>query len=427
MSEQHHTTALESSQPAAEAKHAHDLRILIILSALMSFSSISTDMYLPALPTLVQDFHADIGRVELTISTFLIGFSLGQLFWGPLSDRLGRRMPIAAGLVVFILGSVGCAMSSTITEMLVWRIFQALGACSGPGLARAMARDLYARERAAQMLSTLILMMAIAPLLGPLLGGEILAVWSWHGIFWVLALLGLLALAALTLLPETLPASRRSQSSLQQTLKDYLALVRDRRLLVYAVSGGFYYGGCYAFIAGTPFAYVDYYHVSTQIFGLLFGINIVGLMALNFVNTRLVGKLGAERIFRFGCWIAAISGIALAIDAWFGWGGVAGLAIPIFCFMAVSGFIVANSVASVLAAFPKQAGAASSLVGAMHYGSGILSAALLGWFADGTPWPMGAIVAIAGIGCLVSAWLQNRVTHVPVERNAHLAEVGQEC
>lgn len=396
----------------AASVRANDLRVLVILSALMSFSSISTDMYLPALPTLVDELHTDIGLVELTISTFLIGFSIGQLFWGPISDRLGRRLPIAAGLLLFIVGSIGCATSASIGQMLSWRVVQAVGACAGPVLARAMVRDLYPRERSAQMLSILILMMAIAPLLGPLLGGQVLTVWSWRGIFWILAIAGVLALIALWALPETLASSHRSREPLGTTLHSYLALARDPRLIIYAVSGGFYYGGCYAFIAGTPFAYVDYYHVSPRVFGLLFGVNIVGLMVVNFINTRLVLRLGSERIFRLGTWIAALSGIALAVDAKFGWGGVPGLAIPIFCFMSVSGFIVANSVASALAAFPKQAGAASSLVGAMHYGSGVLSAAMLGWFADGTPGTMGWIVAAAGVGCLATALLQ---TTAPAE------------
>lgn len=392
--------------PIAEQKHAHDLRILVILSALMSFASISTDMYLPALPTLVHDLHTDIGRIELTISTFLVGFSLGQLLWGPVSDRLGRRGPIAAGLLLFILGSAGCALSASIEQMLAWRVVQALGACAGPVLARAMARDLYARERSAQMLSVLILMMAVAPLLGPLLGGQVLAIGSWRTIFWILGLFGLSALLALRFLPETLPASMRRTEPLHNTLASYLLLLRDPRLIVYAVSGGFYFGGCYAFIAGAPFAYVDYYQVSPKLFGLLFGVNIIGLMAVNFLNTRLVTRLGSEPLFRFGTWIAALSGIVLAVDAHFGWGGLAGLAVPIFCYMSASGFIVANSVASALAPFPRQAGAASSLVGAMHYGSGVLSAAMLGWFADGTPWPMGWIIAAGGIGCLVIALLQ---------------------
>ncbi|MBT3069156.1 MFS transporter, partial [Rhodoferax sp. U11-2br] len=180
-----------------EERHQHDLRILIILSALMSFASISVDMYLPALPTLVVDLHADIARIELTISTFLIGFSIGQLFWGPISDTYGRRVPIGVGLLLFILGSVGCAMSQTSEQMLVWRVVQALGACAGPVLARAMVRDLYARERSAQMLSVLILMMGVAPLIGPLIGGQIIHFWTWRVIFWVLAVVGVITLFTL--------------------------------------------------------------------------------------------------------------------------------------------------------------------------------------------------------------------------------------
>ncbi len=379
--------------------------MLIILSALMSFSSIATDMYLPALPTLVTDLHADIGRVELTISTFLIGFSAGQLLWGPVSDRIGRRLPIMAGLVLFAAGSIGCALSADIGQLLLWRVVQALGACAGPVLARAMVRDLYARERAAQMLSILILMMAVAPLAGPLLGGQILRIASWRAIFGVLAACGILALLALKLLPETLPPIKRNHAPLSSTFADYLGLIRDPRLLTYALAGGFYYGGCYAFIAGTPFAYVDYYHVSTTAFGLLFSVNIAGLMAVNFLNTRLIPRLGSERLFRIGAVIVAAAGIALIVNARTGFGGVAGLAIPIFFFMAPSGFIVANSVASALSFFPRQAGAASSLVGAMHYGSGVLTAAMLGWFADGTPWPMGWIVGVCGLGCLAVSLL----------------------
>jgi len=154
----------------------HRLRVLAVLSALMGFASISTDLYLPAMPTMAYDLGADAGDMELTVSGFLIGFSLGQLLWGPLGDRYGRRLPIAVGLVLFIIGSTGCAISGNANEMITWRVVQAVGACSGVVLSRAMVRDLYEGSRAAQMLSTLITVMAIAPLLGPIVGGQVLAV-----------------------------------------------------------------------------------------------------------------------------------------------------------------------------------------------------------------------------------------------------------
>jgi DHA1 family bicyclomycin/chloramphenicol resistance-like MFS transporter len=305
-------------------------------------------------------------------------------------------------MILFALGSMGCAIAGSANQMIAWRVLQALGACSGPVLARAMVRDLYTRDRSAQMLSTLMLIMGVAPLLGPIVGAQIMEFWSWRAIFWALAVFGVATLLAILALPETLAPERRSRQRLTQVWSGYVTLARNPHLLGYAAAGGFYYCGAYAFIAGTPFAYIDFYHVPDQLYGFLFGINIVGMMGANFLNSRLVMHLGADRIFRFGTALAAVSGIVTALDAYFGWGGLYGLVIPLFFYFCASGMIVANSVASALAAFPQAAGAASALVGAGHYGSGILSAAMLGWFADGTPWTMGWIIGLMGICSLAS-------------------------
>ena len=160
---------------------------ILILSGLMAFASLSTDIYLPAMPVMAAELQGD---AELTITGFLIGFAVAQLIWGPIGDRLGRRTPLFIGMVLFIIGSVGCALSVSIDQIIFWRVFQALGACTGPMLARAMVRDLFARTRAAQMLSTLTIVMAIAPIIGPLLGGQLIRVTSWHAIFWLLAGIG---------------------------------------------------------------------------------------------------------------------------------------------------------------------------------------------------------------------------------------------
>lgn len=266
-------TIVDTAEPNAVAPgRPNGLRLLLILSALMSFASISTDIYLPALPTIGRALHTSSGSIELTFSAFLVGFSLGQLLWGPISDQHGRRVPIAIGMVLFIIGSAGCAMSDTVTQMMGWRVVQALGACVGPVLSRAMVRDLYGREQSARMLSTLILIMGVAPLLGPLIGGQILRLWSWRGIFWTLTGVGVLTLISLSGLPESLPRSNRSTEPLRQTFVGYLDLLRDARLMGYALSGGFFYGGAYAFIVGTPFVYIEYYRISPQSYGWLFGL-----------------------------------------------------------------------------------------------------------------------------------------------------------
>ncbi|QHI98498.1 Bcr/CflA family efflux MFS transporter [Xylophilus rhododendri] len=386
------------------------LGTVLILSALMSFGSISTDIYLPALPTIARELHGQHGSVELTLSAFLVGFSLGQLVWGPISDRVGRRLPIALGLLLFMLGSVGCALAGSITQMLVWRAVQAAGACVGPVLARAMVRDLYGRERSAQMLSQLILIMGIAPLIGPMLGAQILEYASWRWIFWFLLLMGALMLAALRTLPETLSPAMRSQEPMRRVLAIYLDLIRDPRLLGYALVGGFFYGGVYAYIVATPFIYIDYYHVSPQAYGWLFGVNIVGLMAANWLNGRLMPRLGSHALYRAATCAMAVIGLLAGFTGAAGLGGLAGVALSCFLFVSMNGFIVANSVAGALAAFPHRAGAASSLVGAIHFGSGVLSAGLVGLTADGTPRPLAVILCCAGLGCfLVSQLVEHRL------------------
>jgi DHA1 family bicyclomycin/chloramphenicol resistance-like MFS transporter len=205
--------------------------VLATLSALMGFASISTDLYLPAMPEMGRALGADAGTVELTVSGYLVGFSLGQLLWGPIGDHHGRRLPVAIGLVLFVVGSAGCALAGSAWAMVGWRMVQAAGACAGVVLARAMVRDLYEGDRAARMLSTLMTAMAVAPLLGPVLGGQILALAGWRAIFWTLVGVGLLTLAAVSTLPETLPASRRNREPLGRALVRYGELLRHRWLL----------------------------------------------------------------------------------------------------------------------------------------------------------------------------------------------------
>jgi DHA1 family bicyclomycin/chloramphenicol resistance-like MFS transporter len=283
-------------------------------------------------------------------------------------------------------------------------VVQAIGACAGVVLGRAMVRDLYEGDHAARMLSTLLTVMAVAPLLGPSLGGQILALAGWRAIFWTLVGIGALTLGAPFVLPETLPSVRRNHEPFAHAFSAYAALLRHRQLMLYAGASGFFYSGIFAYIAGSPFAYIAYYHVNPSLYGLLFGAGIIGIMASNLINAWLVIKLGRVRLLRAGTSGAALAAIVLAIDARTGWGGLAGLVLPLFVFIGLTGFTVANSIAGVLDFSPTRAGAASALVGAIQYGAGIAGSALVGAFADGTPWPMGCVIALAGIGSAACAW-----------------------
>lgn len=377
-------------------------RVLAVLSLLMGYASISTDLYLPAMPMMSRSLHANEGLVELTISGYLIGFSFGQLLWGPISDRYGRRSSVAIGLVLFVIGSAGCALSGSALAMIGWRVVQALGASASVALSRAMVRDLYQGVRAAQMLSILITVMAVAPLVGPLVGGQIVALAGWRAIFWTLVGIGIVTFAALFTIPETLPAARRNQESLGRAMARYGELLRDRRILGYVGAGGFFYAGMFAYVAGTPFAYISYYHVPEQLYGLLFGLGIIGIMASNLLNSYLVSRFDYDRMLLAGTIIAAFSAIMVALFARSGWGGLWGLVVSLFVFVSATGFIVANSITGALDNFPGRAGAVSALVGAVQYGSGIVGSGLVGIFANGTPWPMGWVIAICGIGSLLS-------------------------
>jgi DHA1 family bicyclomycin/chloramphenicol resistance-like MFS transporter len=379
--------------------------VLAVLSLLMGFASISTDLYLPAMPQMSRSLHADAGMIEWTISGYLIGFSLGQLLWGPIGDRYGRRISVAIGLVLFVIGSAGCALSADASTVIGCRIVQALGACASVALSRAMVRDLYEGNRGAQMLSTLITVMAIAPLVGPLVGGQIVAFAGWRSIFWTLVGIGFTTLVALFTIPETLPAERRNQEPLSRAMIRYCKLLRCRRLMAYAGTGGFLYAGMFAYIAGTPFTYITYYKVPVQLYGLLFALGVIGIMAANLLNVRLVSRFGYDRMLLIGTVIAACSAMMVAVVTRTGVGGLWGLVITLFVFVSTTGFIVANSITGALADFPEHAGSVSSLIGAIQYGSGIIGSGLVGVFADGTPWAMGWVIAVSGIGSLLSMGL----------------------
>ena len=383
-------------------KHQSGVWLLVVLGALLAFASISTDLYLPAMPAMAESLGAPQSLLEFTVSGYLIGFSLGQLFWGPASDRFGRRIPVALGVLVFIIGSAGCALAASVEAVIAWRVVQALGASAGVVIARAMVRDLYGRDQAARVLSTLMTVMAAAPMLGPSVGAQILWLAGWEAIFWTLAGFGVLTLAALATVAETLPHARRGAGGFADALRAYGVLLENRRLLGYAAAGGFFYAGIFAYVAGTPFAFIDYHGLSPQLFGLIFATGVIGMIAGNTVNGRLVVRLGSDSLLRAGAMLALAAGGWSAVAAATGLGGAFGLAAGLFVYVSANGLIIANVVSGALESAPARIGAASALVGAIQYGSGVLGSGLVGALADGTPLPLGLAMLLAGAGTLAS-------------------------
>jgi len=407
--------------PSPPARAA-GIAFMAALSVLMAFGPMSTDMYLPALPRMAEVLGSTPARLQLTVSSFLVGFGLGQLIWGPLGDRFGRKVPVVGGICLYLVATVGCAVGTSLAEVVVWRVLQALGACAGPVLARAMVRDVYGREQGARALSTLMLVMSVAPLIAPLLGGQMLLWFDWRAIFWLQAGFGALALLSVTRLKDTLPVASRATLHPHHVLHAYLDMLTSRRFLLPALTGGFFYVGVFSYVAGTPFAYVVYHHVAPELYGLLFAIGICGMTAMNVVNRAMVPRYGSERMQQIGSIVALLSGAATALTASTDWGGLPGLVAPLLVYIAMLGLISANALSGAMAAFPQRAGAASALAGCLQFCFGAFGSAIVAWLADGTPGPMGWVIAVSGVLTCVSTLLLRPRGPVPAEPAARATE-----
>jgi DHA1 family bicyclomycin/chloramphenicol resistance-like MFS transporter len=381
------------------------------LALMMTFPPLAIDMFLPALTRIGQEFEAPQSYVEWTLTAFLLGFGIGQIFWGALSDRAGRKLPIIAGILLYTFGCIGCSLSPTIFSLAIWRFIQALGACAGPVLARAMVRDSFARDRAASVLSLMLLLMGAAPLAAPFMGGYVLLLADWRMIFWVQAGFGGLALLAIFLMPETLPRTARSKPSLSQMLANYKIVLTNWRFLGYAICSSFIFAGLFAYIAGTPYIYIEIFKVPPEQYGYLFGINIFGMMMISLINAKMVLRHGSDILLRIGCLSAGAIGLTLLFFAMARIGGLAALAGTLFLFLSIVGLISANAMAGAMADFPHIAGSASALVGLSQFAFGAAGAAAVGFFANGTAVSMAAVICAAGLCSSLSNLLLCKIKH----------------
>ncbi|HLI10060.1 MAG TPA: Bcr/CflA family multidrug efflux MFS transporter [Alphaproteobacteria bacterium] len=390
-----------TAQPSRE-----NLRIAV-LAMLTAFGPMSIDMYLPALPSIARDLGVAVADAQLTLSAFFFGFGAAQLVYGPLADRFGRIRPLVGGLVLFTLASLGCALAHSLGSLIAFRFLQALGGSAGPVLARAIVRDLYDRDRAAHVLSLMVLIMSIAPLFAPLVGGQLLVLWSWRAIFLLLVGFGLLCIAATWgAVGETLHHQRRRGGPVLSMLLSYGVPLSSRRYIGYAVSGALIYGGLFAYLTGTPYVFITLYGVRPEHYGLLFGLNVIGIILAALLNRRIVLRYGVDRLLAAGILVAAIAGVALAVVAATKWGGLTALLVPMFFFLASLGMVGANSMAGCLGLFPERAGVASALAGTLQFGMGAVSGTLISVLADGTALPMaGTMGAVGVLSLAVQRWL----------------------
>ncbi|MCC8403893.1 Bcr/CflA family multidrug efflux MFS transporter [Paraburkholderia sp. MMS20-SJTN17] len=390
-------------------KRRPDGRLILLLGALAACGPISIDMYLPSLPTIAQAFAVSTGAAQSTLTSFMFGFSIGMLLYGPLSDTYGRRPILLGGVVMYVLASIACVLSFSIGSLVGFRFLQALGAGAASVLARAIARDAHEPGDAARVLSMIAIVTSIGPLLAPLIGGQLLLLGGWRAVFVALTLFGsVCAVTAFLKVPETWPREKRAQSALLKSFGAYVALLRDPVAWGHMLCGGMAFASMFAYITATPFVYIEYFHVSAQHYGFLFALNIVGIMLGNYLNTRLVGRLGPVPIISYAATVSFVASLFVCIVSLTGWGGLWSIVFGLFFVVSVVGVLSANCTTDLMHRYPLNAGAAAAVFGAVQLALGALSSLAVGLLHDGTPKGMGIVVGAAGCLCLVGRRLVMR-------------------
>jgi MFS transporter, DHA1 family, multidrug resistance protein len=387
---------------------------LVILGALTAIGPLSIDMYLPAFAAIERDLHAPAGSAELTLAGFFIGMACGQLVWGPLSDRFGRKPPLFAGLALFALATLGCALTDDITALTAWRILQALGGSAGMVIARAVVRDRCSARESARAFSTLILVMGLAPILAPIIGGWVATALDWRAIFFLLFAFALACLLAIRFgLQESHSTRHEPPLNPLRMARDYASLFTSRAFLGYTLSGGLAMAGMFAYIAGSPFVLIQLHGIPPAQFGWAFGINALGFVAASQLNARSLKTIAPTAMLRRALWMPAAAGLTLAIATFSGAATLPLTLLCLFLYVASLGFIAPNSSASALATHGQRAGTASALMGALQFGLATLTGIGISHLHDGSARPLVLLLALCGVG----AWLLHRWLVHPHDRH----------
>ncbi|WP_433449911.1 multidrug effflux MFS transporter [Streptomyces sp. CA-142005] len=397
----HHSS---TSARTSAAGRRTGLLVTLVLGGLTATPPLAMDMYLPSLPEVTRSLHAPAATVQLTLTACLLGMALGQLVVGPMSDRWGRRRPLLAGLAVYLLATALCALAPNVETLVAFRLAQGLAGAAGIVIARAVVRDLYDGVAMARFFSTLMLVSGVAPIVAPLIGGQILRVTDWRGVFVVLTVVGVL-LAALVLLrlPETLPPAERHDGGVQAALRAMRGLLADLPFSGYMLAGGFAFAALFAYISASPFVIQEIYGASPQTFSLLFGLNSVGLVAAGQANGKLlVGRVALEKVLACGLAVIVLAATALLLMSTGALGevGLPPIAAALFVLMSAMGITLPNAQTLALLRTRHAVGSASALLGTSSFLVGAVASPLVGVAGEHTAVPM-AVVQL--VGALVAA------------------------
>jgi DHA1 family bicyclomycin/chloramphenicol resistance-like MFS transporter len=338
--------------------------LAVLLTTLVALGPLSTDLYLPSLPTLARVFASDVASVQLTLSVFLAGFACGQIVYGPLSDRYGRRPVLLGGLLMFCVGTLGCVFAHSIDRLILARFVQALGACAGPVIGRAVVRDLWGASESARVIAYMGGAMAIGPLLGPTLGGFLTVLFGWQSNFVLLLLVAVVQLAVVArVLGESNVHRDPEATTPARMLANFRRLLADRSYLGYLLTFSFSYSALFAFISASSFVLAGRHGLTPQVYGMCFGIVVAGYLIGSVASGRLVRRLGSDGLLARGACLGAVAGVSMAVLEFSGVHGVAAILAPMFFCTVATGLVMPNAIARALAPYPTMAGSASALMG----------------------------------------------------------------
>ncbi|OEJ11533.1 Bcr/CflA family multidrug efflux MFS transporter [Vibrio cholerae] len=373
------------------------LLLYIVLGALGALTPLAIDMYLPAMPTIARDFGVNAGAVQITLTAYTAGFAIGQLLHGPLADSYGRRPVMLCGIFLFGIAAMVSATTNGIEALTYIRAAQGFAGAAAAVVIQAVVRDMFDREDFARAMSFVTLVVTLAPLVAPMIGGH-LAIWfGWRSIFWVLALFAALVIAmVMWKIPETLSPENRQPLRFRSTMRNYFDLCKNPVAMGLIFSGAFSFAGMFAFLTAGAFVYIDIYGVSPDGFGYLFGLNIVAMIALTTINGRFVKKIGSHNMLRFALFLQLMAGIGLFVSWVLDW-GLWGTVPFVVLFVGTISTIGSNSMGLLLSKYPRMAGTASSLAGTLRFGTGSIIGAVVAALPGTETWPMIFVMAACSV------------------------------
>ncbi|MBZ4318967.1 multidrug effflux MFS transporter [Streptomyces huiliensis] len=395
-----------SSSAGTSPGRRNRLLVTLALGGLTAVAPLSMDMYLPALPEVTESLGSPAATVQLTLTACLMGMAVGQLVVGPMSDKWGRRRPLLAGMALYVVATVLCAFAPNAPLLIAFRLVQGLAGAAGIVIARAVVRDLYDGVAMARFFSTLMLISGVAPVVAPLIGGQLLRFTDWRGVFVVLTGIGLvLTFLVYRSLDETLPPGRRQSGGLGETLRAMRGLLADRAFTGYMLSGGFAFAALFSYISASPFVIQDIYGASPQTFSLLFGLNSIGLVLVGQINGKLlVGRVSLDKTLGWGLAVITLAAAALLVmtSGVLGEPGLAPVAAGLFVLMAAMGLAMPNTNAQALMRSGNAAGSASALLGTSTYLLGAIASPLVGIAGEHTAVPMAAVQLACAVAAVLS-------------------------